>query len=144
MKHVIILLFLFIASLCSGCRKSWVETDARRHSQFIMENLYTDTVLTLFPTKYFSRSELKELFSLMAKKCDRQTRSGGYKDSFYTWNLGQPDEVVVTYEYKYNCDDLRFDFIYLVYLNSFELKKLRIRNREDIKNSNEHDYIKKQ
>lgn len=130
--NTVLLIWLCLVLCCTGCRKTWVEQDAREHSQFIMNNLFADTILTMFPEKYFSRSEVENILEQLEMRCDPKTRVGGFEKSTYMSIINGPDQVVFTYYYMFNCDELWFDLHYLIYSNSFELRHVKVRNRTDM------------
>lgn len=124
MKCSYLFLIVWVSCLIAGCRKNWTEIDAKKNADYIMTHIHDDTVTTFFPKQYFPPDQISLLLENLRSKCSFSTRKGGYKDSYYTFNIGQPDQVTFTYEYMYDCSGLRFQLTYYIYWRSYELKSL--------------------
>ena len=124
MRYTYIPVLILVLILMTGCRKNWMEIDAKRNADYIMHHIHDDTATVFFSERYFPPDQISRLLENLRSKCSFSTRKGGYKDSYYTFNIGQPDQVTFTYEYMYDCSGLRFQLTYYIYWRSYELKSL--------------------
>jgi len=126
-SYLLIIVAIIISAFnITGCRKKGEENNARSHSQYLMNHLYDDSAYVFFPNKYFPPDQVNTILKSLKTNCDIRTRTGGYKDDFYIWGTNAPDEVIFTYEYKYNCGVIRFHLGYIIQSDFYELKSFKI------------------
>lgn len=125
MKYAYILLTLLIINSC-GWNDQMKNLDAAHAKADNIIALWgTDSVLSLFPEKYFPKSSITPLNDTFRSHCDWKSKRGKWID-FYTVNDNGDRSIYYIYEYFLNCDSLRFILGFDINNSEPELKSMNI------------------
>lgn len=111
-----------------GCTNETGSEKSKKHSQWVMDHIYQDTVFTYLKSRYFSEEEIRTLIQQFREQYPSGTLQGGLKNEMYRRNLTSNDEVAYMYEYKAAEKAVRLHVTYELLQDTFEVKTMVIQN----------------
>lgn len=115
----------FFFSSCVNSNTKLKES-AKKHSQWVVEHLYSDSIYAVLPHKYFPDKPTRELITEFRKKCVEKPTKGGFKQQLYQINLSGNNEALYIYEYLCGSEVTQIRVGYILMKDTFEVAGLGI------------------